>query len=84
MSPFLTAKALDAPLLKNVNSAAGSVGIVDEVGETQVKLGSVEVHQPSYESFDKNMMLPHIARDRMGIAEADRVVRPRKGARFSD
>jgi hypothetical protein len=71
LSPFHTAKAFDAPLLKEINSAAGSSGVVDEVGDMRLKLGAVALHRSTN-------------RSRMGLDSPERVVRPLKGARFTD
>ena len=71
LSPFHTAKALDASLLSGVNSAAGSSGVVDEVGDMRLKLGAVDLHRST-------------TRSRIGLDSPERVFRPLKGAGLTD
>lgn len=75
MSPLDLAKAFEAPLLKNVNSAAGSRGIVKAMGDVKVRLG--QATEQRVDDPEKGFV-----RSRLAIAEADGVVTPQKGTRF--
>ena len=75
MSPLDVAQAFEAPLLKNVNSAAGSRGIVRAMGDVKVRLG--QVTEQRVDDPEKGFV-----KSRLAIAEADRVVTPQKGTRF--
>lgn len=75
MSPLDVAKAFEAPLLKDVNSAAGSRGIVRAVGDLKVRLGQVTEQQ--VDDLEKRF-----TRSKLAIAEAAGVVTPQKGTRF--
>ena len=84
LSPFNTAKAFDAPLLSKINSAAGSMGVVDEVGDMRLKLGAVAVPKVACSAVDDTVKQQHTNRYRVGLDTPDKVERPFKGARFTD
>ena len=84
LSPFHTAKAFDAPLLRAVNSAGGSTGVVEEAGDMHLKLGAVDVHRPEHNAVDIRMKQHGTNRSRIGIDTPEKVIRPLKGARFTD
>ena len=86
LSPFQAAKMLDAPLLKDVNSAAGATGISNDIGDQMVKLGLVEVYQtviPANTDGKLASGVTVLSGSRIGIAEPQAVVRPHKGMRFT-
>lgn len=78
MSPLEIAKAFEAPLLNNVNSAGGSRGIVNEMGDVKIAFGTAEAKVVD-ERLGKEFTT-----SRLVVAEADRVVRPRRGMRFDE
>ncbi|KAF7185182.1 hypothetical protein HII31_13457 [Pseudocercospora fuligena] len=78
MSPLEIAKAFEAPLLNNVNSAAGSRGIVNDMGDVKIAFGTAEAKVVD-ERLGKEFTT-----SRLVIAEADQVVRPRRGMRFDE
>ena len=89
LSPFQTAKMLDAPLLKHINSAAGATGITNEMGDRKLKLGLVGVpeYTPRPKDDEKNLDRAgesYATGSRIGITDAQRVVRPQKGMRFKN
>lgn len=83
LSPFHTAKAFDAPLFRDINSAAGSIGLVKEAGDMHIQLGAVDVEKPVHGiglyGHQQNMH-----RSRLGIDTPDRVARPQRDATFID
>jgi hypothetical protein len=86
LSPFQAAKMLDAPLLKDVNSAAGATGISNDIGDRKVKLGLFEVYEsviPTNTDGKLASGVTVLSESRIGIAEPQAVVRPRKGMRFT-
>ena len=86
LSPFQTAKMLDAPILKDVNSAAGATGISNDIGDRKVKFGLVEVYEPIIPTNTEGKLSSGVAiltGSRIGITDPQGVVRPRKGMRFT-
>lgn len=49
LSPFEIAKALEAPLLRDVHSNAGATGILQEKGETRLRYGSTKNPEGDYD-----------------------------------
>ena len=85
LSPFHVAKLFDAPLLQDVHSTAGAVGIMRNVGDMQVRLGLVE-RSPTCQDFyakEEPCAQSRETKSRLGIAEAHRVAAPQKGMRFT-
>ncbi|KAK5170246.1 uncharacterized protein LTR77_004832 [Saxophila tyrrhenica] len=74
MSPFSTALALDAPLLNEVNSAAGPCGVVEKLGSVKIKLGMTGVVGSGAEVATTG---------RLGLDKERVVWEPRRGDRFS-
>ncbi|KAK3068912.1 hypothetical protein LTR53_013158 [Teratosphaeriaceae sp. CCFEE 6253] len=68
LSPLEVAKLFDAPLLAEANSAAGARGVVDTLGDREVKLGAVRSGSEGAYRF--------------GVAESQQVYEPHKGMRF--
>jgi hypothetical protein len=85
LSPFHVAKLFDAPLLQDVHSTAGAVGITRNLGDVQIRLGLVEASPIRHEFYAREM--PNAqgqgAQFRLGIAEANRVAAPHKGMEFT-
>jgi hypothetical protein len=79
LSPFAIALAFDSPLLRDVNSAAGAKGVVNELGNMKVKLGVVSDDESS--TVSDGLRQDGYA-GRLGIGEMQSVVRPRKGTKF--
>jgi hypothetical protein len=82
LSPFHTAKAFDAPLLRHINSAAGSVGVVNEAGDIRLQLGAVDVCKSDGAIVDARIGQRSMHHSRLGIDTPDRIVRPLEGATF--
>ncbi|KAK3111663.1 hypothetical protein LTR53_012864 [Teratosphaeriaceae sp. CCFEE 6253] len=68
LSPLEVAKLFDAPLLAEANSAAGARGVVDTLGDREVKLGAVRSGSDGAYRF--------------GVAKSQQVYEPHKGMRF--
>lgn len=86
LSPFHTAKLLDAPVLECVNSAAGATGISNDLGDRKVQLGLVESLEPSGPTRTDGKLpggVDFLYRSRIGITNPHGVARPRKGMRFT-
>jgi hypothetical protein len=82
LSPFNVAKAFNASLFSNVNSAAGSIGVVKKAGDLRLRLGEVEVLPSAGSISECEQGLQTSRYSRIGIDESIRVTRPAKGARF--
>ena len=80
LSPFALALAFDAPVLRGVNSAVGARGVVRELGNTRLQFGEV-LSSPIPDPTDRNGKVA--ATGRLGMAERENVVRPRRGMRFT-
>ena len=80
LSPFALALAFDAPILRGVNSAAGARGVVRELGGKRLKFGEVV---SSTRGVINDGLVNAATTGRLGIAESDNVIRPRRGMRFS-
>ena len=80
LSPFNVALAFDAPMVKDVYSAAGAKGVVRKHGEMELRFGVVSP------SSNSNIADPNTAyaTGRLGIAQREDVVKPRNGMRFSE
>ena len=72
LSPLQLAIAFDSPLTAGVHSAASTAGAVEVVGETRVAYGLTS-------ATGTNGVTTSSDAARLGIAEQDRVWRPRKG-----
>ena len=84
LSPFHLANLFEAPLLNNVNSAAGAREILRDVGKLRIKLGLIEgVRHRQDSSIDEKVTPSDSERlSRLGIAESPIVASPYKGMRF--
>jgi hypothetical protein len=84
LSPFHLANLFEAPLLNNVNSAAGARGIIRDVGNLHIKLGLIEASRPRQDSCTEEKVIPNGSERiaRLAIAESPRVAAPYKGMRF--
>ncbi|KAK3725481.1 hypothetical protein LTR37_000451 [Vermiconidia calcicola] len=79
LSPFAIALAFDAPVLKDVNSAAGAKGVVDMLGSMKLKYGIVN---DSNGHDGRPQEQEGFASGRLGVGESRGVTRPRKGVVF--
>ncbi len=80
MSPFAIALAFDAPILKDVNSAAGNRGVVEELGDKMLKFGVVDhFNPPGYISQGGNNSFTP---PRLGVGSCEDVVAPNAGQKF--
>ena len=79
LSPFALALAFDSPILKGVNSAAGSRGVVKELGSMRLRFGEVVSDMPAVPDGE---VPDGAATGRLGVAESHNVTRPRKGMQF--
>jgi hypothetical protein len=68
---FHIAKAFDAPMLRSVNSAAGTQGVLEKLGDAQLRPGVVEAAGCDYTC-------------RLGLGEMDQISEPTKEQRFAD
>jgi hypothetical protein len=75
LSPFCTALAMDAPLLREVNSAVGARGVVQELGDLKVKFGIV--NPATVEGTQDGF-----ATGRLGFGKERTVFAPQDGAKF--
>jgi hypothetical protein len=66
---------MDAPLLREVNSAGGARGVVQELGDLKVKFGIVN---PATEEGTQN----GFATGRLGFGAERSVFAPQDGAKF--
>ena len=72
MSPFSIALAFDSRILKDVNSAAGSRGVVEELASLRLKYGVVATNsEEQVESNDAK-----VAPGRLGVGKNENVVKP--------
>ena len=76
LSPFALALAFDAPVLEDVNSAAGAKGVVDELGSVKLKYGVVDVLEGDSEESHG------FASRRLGVGHIQAVSKPQNGDRF--
>ena len=83
MSPFSTALAFDAPILKDVNSAAGAKGVVQELGAVKLRLGVVGAvnDRDGAEGLEVGEA---ISSGRLGVGKANEVKSLSKGMRFRE
>lgn len=81
MSPFAVALAFDSRILKDVNSAAGSKGVVEEMGDVRLKFGVVDHHGQSHMSKDVKENA-EATRYRLGVGKIDEVSKPQHGQQF--
>ena len=76
---------LDAPIFRNTKSRAGRTGIVDEIGDVRVRLGlvgdDVIIHGTDETACENG--LPR-RESRVGMAESENVITPRRGTRLSN
>lgn len=82
LSPIQLALALDAPLVKDANSAAGVSAVVDQLGDVRVKYGAVSITDINGSDCDPKGEADRSGTYRLGIAKSARVVDPPKGMRF--
>ena len=80
LSPFGLTLAFDSPILEDVNSGAGAIGVVRQLGSMRLKFGEVVSDLSAFPDGEKN---DGSATGRLGIAQSQNVVRPRKGVQFS-
>lgn len=81
MSPFAVALAFDSSVLKDVNSAAGSRGVVEEMGDVKVKFGVVD--RPQHDCGLKEVEpLGQFPNYRLGVGKTDEVSTPSRGQEF--
>lgn len=80
LSPFGLALAFDSPILKWVNSAPGTRGVVRQLGGMRLKFGEMISNPPTAALEQRSV----IAKGRLGIAESQNLVQPRKGMQFSE
>lgn len=83
MSPFTMALAFDSPIVKDINSATGSKGVVDEIGNMQLRFGVVDPMDGYGSSTDPKPVTGMIS-GRLGFGESQAVVKPRKGLIFRE
>ncbi|KAK3075557.1 hypothetical protein LTR53_000995 [Teratosphaeriaceae sp. CCFEE 6253] len=83
LSPVELALAFDAPLLRDVNSATGSAGVIGHLGGVRVQYGAMSdgVHGEGPASSSGESVRASVA-FRLGIGESANVFRPHKGMRF--
>lgn len=74
LSPFSIALAFDAPLVGDVNSAAGTAGVVEKLGGVNIKYGAVGDSEEKVTGSGSGV--------RLGVAESSLVRRPRDGVTF--
>jgi len=79
LSPLEVALAFDSPLLREANSATGSSGVINALGDTRVRYGAVYDTRGAEAGKGENTMN---ATYRLGIAAAHDVQRLTKGMRF--
>lgn len=77
MSPFSIALAFDSTILKDVNSAAGSKGVVGELAGLRLKYGVVENRDEPVESNGAEL-----GPGRLGVGQNEDVVKPYTGQQF--
>lgn len=80
------AHIFDAPILRNVNSAAGVMEILRQTGDVHVRLGDVgppQVH-PAPGVNDPATTQPRYRKSRLGVAESYRVGWPYRGMEFGE
>lgn len=83
LSPFHIAKLCDAPMLKGINSGAGALGVVRDLGDMRLKLGCITVDTSTNQEAE-GMKVQTTASSRVGIAKLDQVLDPQRGASFTD
>lgn len=83
LSPFQLALAFDSPLFRDVNSAAGVQGLVDQVGHVKLRYGAIERQDSDCAGGKEPQQLEREILGRLGIAQIEKVMPPRKGARFA-
>ena len=81
MSPFSVALAFDSQILKDVNSAKGARGVVEELGDINLKFGVVGASVDGDVAPSSPTESEAIS-GRLGVAESQTVVQPIKGMRF--
>ncbi|KAK3625280.1 hypothetical protein LTR56_017850 [Elasticomyces elasticus] len=83
MSPIEIALAFDAPLLKDMHSAAGASEVVKKLGDVCVRYGAVQGSRAGHEANDAKSNENDGTSYRLGIAEMRSVVKPYKGLQFN-
>lgn len=83
MSPFNIALAFDSPIVKDVNSATGSKGVVEKIGNMQLTFGVVNSREWTSNTEDQGLEEGKTC-GRLGIEESHIVVRPSKGTVFHE
>ncbi|KAK5720392.1 hypothetical protein LTR17_015029 [Elasticomyces elasticus] len=79
LSPMELGLAFDAPCLKEVNSATGSSGVVQKVGDVRLKYGAIyTMNGPGIEDGKESERMVC----RLGIAQSQDVQQPTRGMRF--
>ncbi|KAK5695177.1 hypothetical protein LTR97_008683 [Elasticomyces elasticus] len=79
LSPMELGLAFDAPCLKEVNSATGSSGVVQKVGDVHLKYGAIHtMNGPGIEDVRESERMVC----RLGIAESQNVQKPTRGQHF--
>ncbi|KAK5164143.1 uncharacterized protein LTR77_010234 [Saxophila tyrrhenica] len=83
MSPFEIANVFEAPLLRDTKSTAGSRGVVEAVGDAEVKFGAVLDTQMTVSMDEKGRDRSYCTTTaRLAVARAEKVIRPWRGMRF--
>lgn len=77
MSPFSIALAFDSTVLQDVNSAAGSKGVVEELASLKLKYGVVADPEEQVKSNGATTTI-----GRLGVGKNEDVVKPYAGQQF--
>lgn len=81
MSPFTVALAFDSTILKEVNSASGSKGVVAELGGVKLKFGVVD-HLDEHNDLTGRPGYSRPVLGRLGVGKSENVVTPQPGHQF--
>lgn len=81
LSPFNVALAFDAPILNDINSAAGAKGVVNAMGGMQLQFGATGMSGQHCEEIN-GLNEGHQSGRRLGMGLTQDVEVPRKGMRF--
>ena len=81
MSPFAVALAFDSSILKDVNSATGSKGVVEDMASVRLKFGVVD-HLDQTENLTGEPRASGHGFGRLGVGKSENVVTPRPGRQF--
>lgn len=84
LSPFHIGRLLDAPILRGINSAAGGLGVIKEIGKARLKLGGVIIDSSTCHELEDEVDPQAAPRTRFGIAQSVQVFKPQRGAKPTD